>query len=171
MCSRPEDDVMRLPSPLTVDAFRAALDEYASAELADVDATMDLGHRAAAHPWADDALADWLDAQPATEQVIDVATGVLLGFGLAKKDAPTRVVDPLVRRARDLGAVRLGQAANNVAFVAARVLRQPATATAHELRQAARELLEDLLAHADRESLQSVARDAARDALTRDPRG
>jgi hypothetical protein len=154
---------MPLPSPLTVDAFRAALDRHAAARLADVDVMMDLGHRAARHPWVDDVLADWLDAQPSTPQVIDVATGVLFGFGLAKRASPPRVVAALVERSRDIGAGRLGHAANNVAFVAARVLRE--SEASPSLRQAARDLLEDLLAHADAQSLQSVARQAARDAV------
>ena len=98
---------------------------------------------------------------------MDVATGVLFGFDIARRAPPPRVVATVIEWARTLGAAGLLHAANKVAFVAARTLRDQAQPPA--LRRAARDVLEELLAHADQQSLQSVARQAARDALAGNP--
>ena len=158
---------MRRSPPLTTDAFLAELNACGAEELADLDAMMDLGRRAAAHPWAVDVLADWLDDQPATPQAVDVARGVLAGFRIEGRAEPPRVIASLIDRARTLGAAGLRHAANGAAFIAVRALRDPARSP--ELRRAAREVLEDLVAHADHQSLQSVARAAAMKALANDP--
>lgn len=158
----------RPPMPSTPESLRAMLDDFADAEIADIDAMLDVGRGVASQSWAGDVLEAWLaDRAPATSRVLDVATGVLSGFGIARRPEPARVTDAIVLRAADLGAVGLGHAANNVAFLAVRALRDAGRGT--QVRSAAGRLLRDLLAHADAQSFQSVARKAAQEVLATHP--
>jgi hypothetical protein len=158
---------MQRPTPLTGDTFLAALNANAARPLPDIDVAMELGRRAARYEWTAGVLAAWLASQPTNARALDVASGVLLGIRIAGEPEPLRVVTGVLEGAHAIGVAGLGEATTPVAFVAVRALDEPRQP--ESVRAVARDLLEDLLAHADGPFLQPTARSAARDALERHP--